>query len=112
MWDAFPLVLQLWKSRKQLQPSREQIFAEGGEPCGGEAGTLTWPPHSFSFRSNFIDRTERSDSAPVTREQIGKLRPAGLAQFQRGVIPSAGILARTACLSHMALLLLIQYASQ
>lgn len=79
MWDAFPLALQLWKSRKQLQPSREQIFAEGGEPCGGEAGTLTWPPHSFSFSSNFIDRTDRSDSAPVTRERIGKLRPAGLA---------------------------------
>lgn len=90
-WDAFPLAVELGKSRKQLWPSRGTNICQGRRtPDGGEARTLTWPLHSFSFRSNFIDKADRNDSAPVTREQIGRLKPERVSSL-RDITPSAWV---------------------
>lgn len=72
---------------------------------------MTWPLHSFSFRSNFTDKSDRNESAAVTMEQIGKVK-AERVSSRRDVIPSACILGKATPLPNMALFLLIrQYDS-
>lgn len=78
----------------------EQIFAKGGDPRWRRGRDLDRPLHSFSFRSNFkTDKTDRSDSASVTREQSGKLRPAGFSLLS-DTTPSACIPGKATCLPH------------